>query len=169
MWKRALDRCKIEARMTMETLFSGLRKSRISATNVLTIFAQRYHMQPISVPTWNFVRKLYDYVNSIRDWNSRPWNNTICYWRNTKNLSKSTATVRFDCEVDRFFIVNLIFMLTGSWTSSNFSTSELYAALWPKFRLYGIVFVICFEWTETVDVAPLFRHVSVFVEVDILF
>ena len=27
--------------MTMETLFSGLRKSRFSATNVLTIFAQR--------------------------------------------------------------------------------------------------------------------------------
>lgn len=131
MWKRALDRFKIEARMTMETLFSGLRKSRIGATHVLTIFAQWSHMQPISVPTWNFVRKLYDYVNSIRD-----WNNTICYWRNTKNLNKLTATVRFDCEVDRFSIVNLIFMLTGSWTSSNFSMSELYAALWPKFRLY---------------------------------
>ena len=96
--------------MTTETLFSGLRKSRISATNVLTIFVQRSHMQAISVPTRNFVRKFCDSVNSIRNWSSGPWNNTKCYWRNTKKLSKSTAIVHFDCEVGRLFIVNFIFL-----------------------------------------------------------
>ena len=95
--------------MTMETLFSGLRKSRIGTTNVLTIFVQQSHMQAISVPTRNFIRKFCDSVNSIRNWSSGPWNNTKCYWSNTKRLSKSTAIVRFDCEVGHLFIVNLIF------------------------------------------------------------